>query len=171
MLCPVPRRQYVFTLPRLLRPHYHRRRRLGGLCRIVAWLLAAGYRARVPGGQPAFVLNPVRANMVANPAEYRWSSYRTNAQGEPSKLLAAHPLYTALGRDSEERRSAYRELFRHELDPGLVDEIRQATNSNYALGNARFKAQVEATLGRRVIPGKSGRPRKRAETVESGRLL
>ena len=42
-------------------------------------------------------LNPVRAGMVPHPAEYRWSSYRANAQGEADALLQPHPLYTALG--------------------------------------------------------------------------
>jgi len=105
-------------------------------------------------------LNPMRADMVAHPAEYRWSSYRANAQGETDALLAPHPLYTALGEDESARQAAYRELFRYQLDPGLVDDIRRATNGNYALGNARFAEQVAEALGRRVIPGTAGRPRK-----------
>ncbi|PTR10619.1 REP element-mobilizing transposase RayT [Nitrosospira sp. Nsp5] len=32
-------------------------------------------------------LNPVRAGMVAHPTEYRWSSYRANAQGEVDALV------------------------------------------------------------------------------------
>ena len=113
-------------------------------------------------------LNPVRANMVSHPAEYRWSSYRTNAQGEGSSLVQPHTQYEALGSDTHTRQSAYRELFRYHLDPGFVDEIRAATNGNYALGSARFKAQVSAALGRRAMPGKSGRPRKREQTATSG---
>jgi putative transposase len=108
-------------------------------------------------------LNPVRAGMVAHPGEYPWSSYRTNALGEANDLIEAHPLYAALGRRSQERQEAYRELFRHEIEPGLADDIRRATNGNFALGNARFKAEVTAALGRRAIPGKSGRPCKRIE--------
>ena len=42
----------------------------------------------------------------------------------------------------------------------LVDQIRAATNGNFLLGNARFAAEIEATLGRRVSPGTPGRPRK-----------
>jgi putative transposase len=63
-----------------------------------------------------------------------------------------------LGTDATNRQAAYRELFRYELEPGLVDEIRRATNGNYALGNEGFAAQVTAALGRRAVPGKSGRP-------------
>jgi putative transposase len=61
-------------------------------------------------------------------------------------------------------------LFRYELDPGLVDEIRKATNGNFVLGDSRFAVEIEATLGRRVVPGKSGRPRIVPEPA-SGSLL
>jgi len=50
-------------------------------------------------------------------------------------------------------------LFRHALEPGLVDEIRQATNGNFVLGGERFAEQAAAALGRRVTPGNPGRPR------------
>ncbi|TXI82826.1 MAG: transposase [Flavobacteriales bacterium] len=109
-------------------------------------------------------LNPVRAGMVSHPAEYPWSSYRVNAQGEADALVVAHALYDALGTSEEKRRSAYRELFRYELDPGVVDAIRQATNGNFALGDPRFAEQVAQVLGRRVVPGKSGRPTKNGDS-------
>lgn len=98
--------------------------------------------------------------MVDHPAEYRWSSYRSNAQGETSALVTPHPLYKSLGRDPIERQQAYRELFRHEFDPGWVDRIRRATNGNYVLGTERFESDVAAMLGRRVTPGQPGRPKK-----------
>lgn len=105
-------------------------------------------------------LNPVRAKMVSHPAEYRWSSYRANAQGEDNPLLAPHQAYLELGLDTTSRQAAYRELFRSELKPGLIDEIRTAVNGNYALGSPHFAEQMAATLGQRVTPGKPGRPRK-----------
>jgi putative transposase len=103
-------------------------------------------------------LNPMRAGMVEHPAEYRWSSYRANAQGESAAVITPQTLYLALGSDALDRQVAYRELFRYELEPGTVDEIRQATNGNYALGDGRFAAEVERMLGRRVTRGKPGRP-------------
>lgn len=106
-------------------------------------------------------LNPVRAGMVEHPAEYRWSSYRSNAQGEASKLLKTNDLYQRLGESSSQRQERYRELFRNQLDQGMIDQIRRATNGNFALGNDRFKSQVEESLGRRISPGKTGRPCKR----------
>ncbi len=103
--------------------------------------------------------------MVAHPADYRWSSYRAYARGEANALLQPHPLYTALGSDTASRQAAYRELFRHELEPGLVDKIRHATNGNFALGNDRFAEQVSLMSGRRAVPGKSGRPRNKSNTT------
>lgn len=105
-------------------------------------------------------LNPVRAGMVEHPAEYRWSSYAANAQGAIEAILTPHELYNRLGPDDVSRQSAYRELFRHQLDPRLVDEIRQATNGNFALGNTAFTQQIADALGRRVHRGKAGRPSK-----------
>jgi putative transposase len=104
-------------------------------------------------------LNPVRAGMVEHPGEYRWSSYRVNAQAEVSGLIRPHPSFLALGVGQEERLRAYRGLFSEQLEPVLVEQIRSATNGNYVLGNSRFAAQVAAAIGRRVTRGVSGRPK------------
>lgn len=115
-------------------------------------------------------LNPVRAGMVEHPADYRWSSYRANGQGESDPLVQPHERYLALGSEPTQRQATYRELFRHELEPGMVDDIRRATNGNFVLGSSLFADQVATTLGRRVVPGKAGRPRKVVEP-ESGELF
>ncbi|MBI5109603.1 MAG: transposase [Rhodocyclales bacterium] len=120
----------------------------------------AAEEAYVLGCQRYIELNPVRAGMVEHPADYPWSSYRFNALGEAPRVpLVPHPLYRALGQDESGRRAAYRELFRHELEPGLVDQIRRATNGNFALGSQSFRDQVTAALGRRASRGAPGRPR------------
>lgn len=130
-----------------------------------------GAGGRLLAGVPEiYRIDPVRAAMVEHPAEYRWSSYRANAQGETNKMVQPHLLYAALGSNALARQAAYRELFRHELEPGLVDEIRRATNGNFALGNERFAKVVGAMIGRRAAPGQSGRPRNIAEP-DSGDLF
>jgi len=119
-------------------------------------------------------LNPVRAGMVRDPADYPWSSYRGNAglaagaeggAGEQDAdhagiRLVQHPCYLALGADATARRQAYRELCGLALDGAIVDEIRHATNGGFVLGNARFAAEIAGMLGRRVARGKPGRPAK-----------
>ena len=104
-------------------------------------------------------LNPVRANMVEHPADYRWSSYRGNGQNINDDIVKPHELYMRLGRSEDERKENYRRLFRHELEPELVDQIRKITNGNYVLGSERFTKEVESLLKVRVSAGKPGRPR------------
>lgn len=41
-------------------------------------------------------LNPVRANMVSHPEEYKWSSYCANGLGQNVTLCTPHPIYTHL---------------------------------------------------------------------------
>ncbi|OGA13909.1 MAG: hypothetical protein A3H32_16135 [Betaproteobacteria bacterium RIFCSPLOWO2_02_FULL_63_19] len=56
ILAPVAHRQYVFTVPRLLRPLFSRHRVwLGELCRIAARLLGKACRAALPAARPAFI--------------------------------------------------------------------------------------------------------------------
>jgi putative transposase len=61
-------------------------------------------------------MNPVRANMTKNPAQYRWSSYRSNAQGKDNPLVTPHPIYRQLGRTREARCDAYKALLRAHID-------------------------------------------------------
>lgn len=57
VLAPVPHRHYVFTIPRLLRPVFGRRRAwLGELCRIAARLLKKGYAEACPNAKPGLIL-------------------------------------------------------------------------------------------------------------------
>ena len=105
-------------------------------------------------------MNPVHAGMVAHPAAYPWSSYAANALGDRLGCLTPHAQYLALAKDADRRDAAYRALFRARLDPGLVEQIRRATNGNFVLGNDRFAEEIGAMLGRRIRPGRAGRPRK-----------
>jgi hypothetical protein len=41
-------------------------------------------------------LNPVRAGMVADPADYPWSSYHSNGLGQAGDVVVAHPEYLRL---------------------------------------------------------------------------
>lgn len=104
-------------------------------------------------------LNPVRAGIVRDPADYRWTSYRTNGLGRPDRLLTPHSVYTGLGRDDSARQAAYRLLFRHELDREIVSDIRQAIARGNPLGNQRFRDAIERALGRACLARPRGRPR------------
>jgi putative transposase len=132
------------------------------------------YRASLVDAEPYLFacyryieLNPVRAGMVQDPVEYTWSSYQWHAYGQHDPAITDHALYLALGTTMQERQTAYRALFQHHLDENLLQEIRATLNQCRVLGTERFKDAMEATLARRVRPGKPGRPRKlpRAQTA------
>lgn len=103
-------------------------------------------------------LNPVRAGMVSDPAQYRWSSYRHNALGAPCEGLQTHPLYLSLGQNEEIRKAAYRALFRTELDDEAINDIRLAIAQCQPLGNDRFADQISAMTGIRRTQVRRGRP-------------
>ena len=103
-------------------------------------------------------LNPVRAEIVADPGEYRWSSYQINALGKFSNLCTPHPEYLRLGVEQLERHKNYRALFVHHVDGELLEEIRSNTNKGMAVGHDRFKEEIEGLTGRRVKAKKRGRP-------------
>ncbi len=103
-------------------------------------------------------LNPVRAGMVSDPRQYRWSSYRCNGLGQGDGLITAHPVYQALGLDGESRRAAYRALFRSEMDDAALDDIRLALSQSQPLGSSRFAVEVCAAAGVRRTQARRGRP-------------
>jgi REP-associated tyrosine transposase len=79
-------------------------------------------------------LNPVRADIVRDPSEYKWSSYRYYAEGRGDNLISVHSLYTALGDTDVERRKAFRVLCSTEVDGQTLKTIREATNANWPIG-------------------------------------
>lgn len=112
-------------------------------------------------------LNPVRAAMVMHPSDYRWSSYHGNALGELNSVLVPHELYLALGSSPSDRQRTYEALFRTHLDSQLLEAIRESLNQEIALGNDRFREQIEQALSRRARPSRRGRPARRP-AVELG---
>jgi len=92
-------------------------------------------------------LNPVRAGMVSDPADYTWSSYRAHAFAKPVGLWSPHPEYRALGNTPFQRGAAYREFFQAQLADKLNDDIRAAVNQGLVLGTDRFRAEVEQLTG------------------------
>ncbi len=104
-------------------------------------------------------LNPVRADMVNDPAHYRWSSYRANGLGQSDPLITPHSVYSSLGTDEVARLTAYRALFRHELDDEAVADLRLALNQGQPFGNGRFLNTIERMTGQRREARPRGRPR------------
>jgi REP-associated tyrosine transposase len=104
-------------------------------------------------------LNPIRAGMVEDPADYRWSSYQAHALGKCVKLHSPHDEYMKLASTVAARQESYRALFDALIDGSMVTEIGCALNKGMALGDERFKDEIEQLHGQRVRPCKMGRPK------------
>ncbi len=110
-------------------------------------------------------LNPVRANMVRNPGDYRWSSYCHNAKGKDDDLVTPHAEYLSLGKGDKSRFSAYNALFKAHVDAEILTEIRAALQTGTPLGNDSFRERIEKKLGCKVGQARRGRPAKPVEVV------
>ena len=91
-------------------------------------------------------LNPVRAGLVSHPAEYRWSSYRSNAIGMDDPIVTRHSVFE--NGDEIIRQQRYQSLFKHVLDEKTVAQVRHATNSNTPFGTPQFAKLMAEKLGR-----------------------
>ena len=101
-------------------------------------------------------LNPVRAGLVRDPADYVWSSYRANALGQSVNMWSPHQDYLDLGASKPQRLKAYQQLFSNELGAELITNIRKALNTGLVLGNDRFRAEVEQLTGQPQTHRKRG---------------
>lgn len=106
-------------------------------------------------------LNPVRANMVRAPGQYRWSSYCYNGQGKKDELVTPHIMYQALGKTQLNRLEAYKALFKVHLDGDVLSDIRSAWQTGTPLGNDYFREKIEGKLNCKVGQARRGRPRKK----------
>jgi putative transposase len=100
--------------------------------------------------------NPVRAGIVLQAEDWRWSSARAHTRGEQDVLL------TQPDRLAASEREAYRQYVN---EPGDENEIRRATSTGRPMGGTDFVARLESILGRRLAALPRGRPRRKPETL------
>jgi putative transposase len=104
-------------------------------------------------------MNPVRAGMVADPIEHRWSSHRGNTMVESDPILTPHPRYIALHQEPSERARRYRLLFDEPLNDKMLDQIRRFSRQRGALGGEAFRRRAAETLRRFVGARPAHRPK------------
>jgi putative transposase len=108
-------------------------------------------------------MNPVRARMAADPADYPWSSCRTRLGLSSMHWLDPDPCYLALAEQEHERRQRYRRFLDDAIAAQEWNLIREAVQRGQLTGSARFAAEVAAITGRRIERRGQGRPAKTAE--------
>jgi len=105
-------------------------------------------------------LAPLRAGLVSVAQDHPWSSARHHLGLARDPLVTDHPLYWATGNTPFEREAAHRRLLERALTSRQTAEIEYAATRAWVLGSDGFKAALEELTGRRVTPGRRGRPRK-----------
>ncbi len=103
-------------------------------------------------------LNPVRAGLVSDPADYPWSSHRHCIGQRIDKMVSAHALLWDLGNTPFAREAAYGELVLSGLKLADLQDLTRAVRTGWALGSPRFIDDLQQTTARRLTKGKAGRP-------------
>lgn len=102
-------------------------------------------------------LNPVRAGIVADPADYPWSSHGHYVGSRHDRLITPHPLYWALGNTPFARDAAYAELVRSGITAKQEQELTESALRGWALGEADYVADLQKRTARRVSKTRAGR--------------
>ena len=97
-------------------------------------------------------LNPVRAKLVADAAEYPWSSARAHIRGIDDGFVAVAPLLTLV--------DDWQSFLTGGLSEDEYETMRKHERSGRPLGNKIFIDEMEGKLGKILTPKKGGRPKK-----------
>lgn len=112
-------------------------------------------------------MNPIKAGMVKELADYKWSSYGHNALGQADKLISEHLLYKALGEDSQQRYKNYQKMF-DTLDITKQESlITRATLRGEVYGDNGFHQKINQLISRSTRLAAHGGDRK-SEAYQAG---
>jgi len=106
-------------------------------------------------------LNPVRAHIVEDPKDYKWSSYGWYAYGADNLVVDKQPVYQGLGRNAGERQQKYRHFVK-----GMLKEkkaMKGEMDRRLVYGDSEF---IGILTKKHTIAGQLrsiGRPRKQAD--------
>jgi len=92
--------------------------------------------------------NPVRAQIVQEPWEYRWSSAAAHLEGRDDRLVKVKPML--------ERVADWREYLSQKPSPAELWALRRHNRTGRLLGDAEFIRRLEQTTGRSFRPQKPG---------------
>ncbi len=109
-------------------------------------------------------LNPVRAGLVGQAADYSWSSHGHFVGLRFDKLITPHPLVWGLGNTPFAREAAYADLVRGGISTSQQVQLTDAALRGWALGDADFVKELQDLTRRRVSKAAAGRPFKTKKT-------
>ena len=105
--------------------------------------------------------DPLRAAMVADPGDYRWSSFQQHGMGRHDPLLSPFPEWEQLSRTEAERRRRWRAKVRTPEREEELTAVRESLRSGRPLGESGWVDRLAERLRIDLEPRPRGRPRKR----------
>ncbi len=99
-------------------------------------------------------LNPVRAELVARPQDWPWSSAKAHLAGRDDGLCQVAPLLDMVGK--------WGAFLAHQIDADAAETLRRHERSGRPLGTPAFVRTLEKKLDRFLEPRKRGRKPKDA---------
>jgi putative transposase len=99
-------------------------------------------------------LNPVRAGLVSNAADYPWSSARAHLRQRDDGLVRVQPLL--------DRVPDWDNFLSSGPQPEVEIDLRKHQTTGRPLGSDEFVEEMEQRIGRSLRPAKPGRPRRAA---------
>jgi putative transposase len=103
-------------------------------------------------------LNPVRAGVVAQAADYPWSSYGHYTGQRIDKLITPHPLLWELGNTPFAREAAYAEMVHSGISLVQQSALTDAALSGWVMGSSEFVVGLQKKTMRRLTKSAPGRP-------------
>jgi putative transposase len=103
-------------------------------------------------------LNPVRAGLANDAADYPWSGHHHLIGRRVDRLLTPHPLYWELGNTPFAREAAYLEMVRSGVSESQQRALTDSALRGWALGEADYVADLQRRTERRISRAKVGRP-------------
>jgi len=104
-------------------------------------------------------LNPVRAGIIKNPEDYKWSSYQLYGEGKENKIITVSPEYEGLSETKEGRIQVYREMLKYRF------EEKRKLDRYFKLGVYGSSEFEEKLKGKGLVGlwSHSGRPKTRKD--------
>ena len=103
-------------------------------------------------------LNPVRAGLANQAADYPWSSYRHYTGQRVDKLITPHALVWELGNTPFAREAAYAAWVQSGISAQQQTALTASALHGWALGEPDFVAELQKRTQRRVAKSTAGRP-------------
>jgi putative transposase len=107
--------------------------------------------------------NPLRAGIVTDAADYRWSSYRVHGLGEASGLISPLVTYDELSASPAVRRRKWAEKVHQPMKEAVAAAVRRSIETGLPYGDQRWLTRLANKLDLDLTIRPRGRPRKELE--------